>query len=72
MVDNFEELVVLILQTCGMKDAVLTYEEETGASRVEATMAVRELVRRDNPDRTVRRIYRHNVTSPTPATMGGN
>ena len=44
MVHHLEELVLLLLRTSGMCDAILTYEEETGASHVEAAAAVSRLV----------------------------
>jgi hypothetical protein len=50
MVDNFDELVLLLLRTSGMGDAVLTYEEETGARHAEATTAVRKLAQQHGLD----------------------
>ena len=49
MVDNLDELVLLLLRTTGTRDAVLTYEEETGVSHAEATTAVSELARKGQP-----------------------
>ena len=49
MIDNLDELVLLLLRTSGMQDAVLTYEEETGLNHTEATTAVRELARKKQP-----------------------
>jgi hypothetical protein len=56
MVDNLDELVLLLLRTAGTGDAVLTYEEETGASHAEATTAVKNLSRRRGPDNKARPI----------------
>jgi hypothetical protein len=54
VVEDLDELILLLLRTNGMRDAVLTYEEETGASRSEAKTAVRRLARQDCPDHGAR------------------
>ena len=70
MVDNFDELILLLLRTDGMKDAVLTYEEETGVSRSEATTAVRRLLRQNGPDHGVRAVGQLAAAIVTTVTPG--
>lgn len=50
VIDNLEELVLLMLRTSGMRDAVLTYKEEAAVSHAVATTAVKELVRQCTQD----------------------
>jgi hypothetical protein len=70
MVDNFDGLVLFLLRTTGMGDAVLTYEEETGASHAEATTAVRKLARQNGLDHRARAIGKVCVALATAVTMG--
>ena len=65
MVDDLDELV-LLLRTSGMRDAVLTYEEETGASHAEATAAVRWLARKAARDHRARGIRKDDMALTTP------
>ena len=46
MDEDLDELILLLLRTSGMRDAVLVYEEETLVCRAEATRVVRNLARR--------------------------
>jgi hypothetical protein len=58
MIDDLDELVLLLLRTSGLQDAVLVYEEETGAGHAKATTAVRKLARQnglDHRDRAIRK-----------------
>jgi hypothetical protein len=47
MNEELDDLILLLFRTSGMRDAVLTFEEETGVHHAEAATAVRELVRRN-------------------------
>lgn len=61
MIANLDGLILLLLRTSGMHDAVLAYEEETGVSHTEATTAVRELARQlilDHRNRSIRKTQR--------------
>ena len=51
MANDFDEFILLLLRTSGMRDAVLAYEEETLASHAEATTAVKNLARQSGLDR---------------------
>jgi hypothetical protein len=46
MNEDLDDLILLMLRTSGMRDAVLTLEEETGVPHTEAENAVRELMQR--------------------------
>jgi hypothetical protein len=70
MVDNFDDLVLLLLRTSGMGDAVLTYEEETGASHAEATTAVRKLAQQNGLDHRARATRKVGVALATAVTRG--
>ena len=70
MVDNLDELVLLLLRTSGMHDAVLTYGEETGSSHAEATTAVRKLARQNGLDHRGRAVRKARVATATAVTMG--
>ena len=70
MVNNLDELVLLLLRTTGTRDAVLTYEEETGASHAEATTAVRELARRNGLDHRARVMRKVGMALATAVTIG--
>jgi hypothetical protein len=70
MIDNLDELVLLLLRTSGKDDAVLTYEEETGASHAKATTAVEELARQNGLDHGARGIRKVGVTLAAAVTMG--
>ena len=70
MVDNFDGLVLLLLRTTGMGDAVLTYEEETGVSHVEATTAMRKLARRNGLDHRAQVVQKVAMALATAVTMG--
>ena len=70
MVDNLDGLVLLLLRTTGMGDAVLTYEEETGASHAEATTAVRRLSRQNGLDHRAQAIGKVGVALAIAVTMG--
>jgi hypothetical protein len=48
MNEDLDDLILLLVRTSGMRDAVLTLKEETGLQHTEAATAVRELVRRDS------------------------
>jgi hypothetical protein len=69
MIDNLDELVLLLLRTSGIRDAVVTYEEETGASHAEATSAVRGLARQNRPDHRARRTRNVRLALATAVTM---
>jgi hypothetical protein len=70
MVDNFDGLVLFLLRTTGMGDAVLTYEEETGASHAEATTAVRKLARRNGLDHRDQVMRKVGMVLATAVTIG--
>ena len=70
MVDDLDELVLLLLRTSGMGDAVLTYEEETGASHAEATTAVRKLAQQNGLDHRDRAIRKVGVALATAVPIG--
>jgi hypothetical protein len=70
MVEDLDELILLLLRTDGMRDAVLTYEEETGASRSEATTAVRKLSRQNGLDHGARAVGQLAAGIATAVTLG--
>ena len=70
MIDNLDELVLLLARTSGKDDAVLTYEEDTGASHAEATTAVEELARQNGLDRGARVKRKVGMALATAVTMG--
>jgi hypothetical protein len=70
MVNNLDELVLLLLRTTGTRDAVLTYEEETGASHAEATTAVRKLTRRNGLDHRAQVMRKVGMALATAVTIG--
>jgi hypothetical protein len=70
MVDNLDELVLLLLRTSGMGDAVLTYEEETGASHAEATTAVSKLAQQNGLDHRARATRKIGAALATAVTIG--
>ena len=70
MVEDIDELILLLLRTNGMKDAVLTYEEETGVSHSEATTAVRRLSRQNGPSHGARAVGQLAAVIVTAATRG--
>ena len=70
MIDNLDGLILLLLRTSGKADAVLTYEEETGASHAEATTAVSKLARQNGLDHGARAIRKFGVALATAVTMG--
>ena len=70
MVDDLDELVLLLLRTSGMVDAVLTYEEETGASHAEAITAVRKLAQQNGLDHRARATRKIGAALATAVTIG--
>ena len=70
MIDDLDELVLLLLRTSGMDDAVLTYEEETGASRAKATTAVMKLARQNGLDHGAPATRKLGVALATAVTVG--
>jgi hypothetical protein len=70
MDDDRDEFVLLLLRTSGMGDAVLTYEEETGASHAEATTAVQSLARQRGLDKKIWPVGKLAATIVTALTAG--
>jgi hypothetical protein len=70
MIDDLDELLLLLHRTSGMDDAVLTYEEETGASHAKAITAVEELARQNGLDHGARAKRKVGVALATAVTMG--
>ena len=70
MVDRLDKLVVLLLRTSGMRDTVLAYKEETGASHTEATTAVRKLARQNGLDHRARAIRKVGAALATAVIIG--
>jgi len=70
MIDNLDGLILLLLRTSGTEDAILTYQEETGASHAEATGAVSELARRNGLDQSNRARRKRRVALATAVTVG--
>ena len=70
MIDNLDGLILLLLRTSGMHDAVLTHEEEIGASHAEATTAVRKLARRNGLDHRAQVMRKVGMALATAVTIG--
>ena len=70
MVNNLDELVLLPRRTTGTRGAVLTYEEETGASHAEATTAVRKLAQQNGLDHRATATWKFRVALATAVTIG--
>jgi hypothetical protein len=56
MVEDLDELILLLLRTDGIRDAVRAYEDETGASRSKAAAAVRRLAQQNGLDHGARAV----------------
>ena len=70
MDDDLDELILLLLRTSGMRNAVLAYEEETCASHAEATTAVRNLARHSGLENGAWAVGRSAAAIVTALTLG--
>jgi hypothetical protein len=70
MGDDLDELILLLLRTSGMRDAVLAYEEETCASHAEAITTVRNLARHSGLENGAWEVGKSAVVILTALTLG--
>jgi hypothetical protein len=70
MVDHLDDLVLFLLRSDGKQAAVMTYEEETGASRDKAVRAVERIARLHGITKTGRITGRTSLVILAVATSG--